>query len=268
MTTLQVSSLSIYPVKSTAALNLQRMAITGMGPQWDRRWMVVDNNGRFLTQRQLPLMCKVISRLNDEGLILSADGKTDLRISRHIEAGQRQVTVWDDEVVVVDCGDAAAAWLTDTLGKPCRLVYMPEHVQRKVDPQYADDDAVVSFADGFPLLLISEASLAALNQRLPNPVAMSRFRPNIVVRGCEAFAEDSWQTVRIAGIDFSVAKPCSRCIIPAIDPASGKKDMAVIKALQAFRRRGSDIYFGQNLIHHSEGELAVGDAVTVLSESG
>lgn len=239
-----------------------------MGPQWDRRWMVVDSRGQFLTQRQLPQMCTIASRLSAEGLLLTAQGKANLLVARNSQSEQRQVTVWADEVLAMDCGDAAASWLTDVLGQRCRLVYLPEHIQRKVDPQYAGDDAIVSFADGFPILLISESSLADLNQRLPSAVDMTRFRPNIVVSGCLPFAEDNWRKIRIAGVDFTVAKPCSRCIIPAIDPVSGKKDMAVIKALQAFRRRGSDVYFGQNLLHHSEGELAVGDVVTVLSESG
>lgn len=262
MSIIEISSLYVYPLKSTAAVASEQLTLGRMGPQWDRRWMVVDGKGQFLTQRRYPLMCLISSRVTAEGIALQVAAGSELVVDCRALVDTTTVTVWGDEVQALDCGQVAADWLTTVLKTPCRLVYMPDDCYRQVDPSYAIDQETVSFADGFPLLLISEASLAALNQRLSSPVAMQRFRPNIVVRGCEAFAEDRWRHIEIAGLRFTVAKPCSRCTIPAIDPATGSRHSEVLRELASFRR-GDDnqVYFGQNLLHHDEGDIAVGDRV-------
>ncbi len=260
---MQVSSLSIYPVKSMAGIALSEMSVTAMGPQWDRRWMVVDPEGKFLTQRQLPEMCLIQCGLLDGRLRLSRTGLESLSLDA-VMGPQVLVTVWNDQVMAQDCGDEPAQWLSEVLGRPCRLVFMTEETRRLVDPDFAREQEVVGFADGFPFLIISEASLQNFNQHLAVPIEMKRFRPNIVVSGCEPFAEDDWKILRIGEMEFSVVKPCSRCVIPSIDPATGFKQVDVSKALAANRRRDGAVYFGQNLLHRGLGKISVGDAVEVL----
>jgi hypothetical protein len=176
------------------------------------------------------------------------------------------VTVWDDSVVASDQGDAAATLLSDHLGQPCRLVRVDE--ARIADQAYAAPGTVVGFADGFPLLLITDASLGALNGRLPMPLPIDRFRPNLVVSGAEPFAEDGWRRIRIGDIELDVVKPCARCTITTVDQATGRRDGAEpLRALGTFRRGRRGVLFGQNLVHRSQGLLRVGDPVEVLEPS-
>jgi len=154
--------------------------------------------------------------------------------------------------------------LSAQLGQPCRLVYMPDTCRRLVDGLYAREGETVSFADGFPLLLISQASLDDLNSRLDNPVPMNRFRPNLVVSGCDSFAEDGWRRIRIGDVEFDVAKPCSRCLIPSIDQATAHRDGQINRMLASYRRVNGQVMFGQNLLYQRAGTLSLGDSVEVL----
>jgi hypothetical protein len=172
--------------------------------------------------------------------------------------------VWGDSVRAEAAGPEADDWLSRSLGVPCRLVCFARDAVRSVDPAFSRATDQVGFADGFPFLLISQASLDDLNRRLAQPVAMLRFRPNLVVAGGEAFAEDGWRRIRIGGLAFRVAKPCSRCIIPTIDPLTGQRGVEPLRTLNSYRKRGKQVYFGQNLVHESPGRLAVGMPVEVL----
>ncbi len=273
---IEVSQLYTYPVKSARGIALHTLPFDRFGPEADRRWMVVDNHGRFITQRQKPAMCLLKTRLVDEGLILGIPGVGEVLVDRNSMAQQRvtQVKVWHDQVEAIDCGDKIAGLLSDYLEQRCRLVYMADDCHRPIDSNftpniasnYVSADQRVSFADGFPALLISEASLASLNERLSKPVDMWRFRPNIVVRGTLPFAEDDWLGLRlsIGGLEFSVVKPCSRCVIPSIDPLTAEKDKSVLTALAEYRRRDGAIYFGQNVICPEAGQISVGDAVELI----
>jgi uncharacterized protein YcbX len=178
-----------------------------------------------------------------------------------------EVQVWQDRCRALLVDPAADAWLSEFLGRPVRLVWMPPETQRRVDPRYALSDDHTGFADGFPFLLISRASLDALNARLQTPVSMERFRPNLVVAGCPPHAEDQWQRLRIGDMEFRVAKPCSRCVIPTIDPDTGVRDPGAepLRTLSAYRRHQGKVYFGQNLLHCGSGVLAEGMAVEVLA---
>ena len=180
------------------------------------------------------------------------------------KARERLVQVWDDHVRARDAGDDTADWLSERLGQTCRLFYMPDNAVRLVDGLYAQGGESVSFADGFPILLISQASLDDLNTRLPSPVPMNRFRPNLVVDGCEAFAEDEWKLIRVGDMAFKVAKPCSRCVMPSIVQETAERDPHINRALAAYRRVDGNIFFGQNLLYEQCGELNVGDAIEVL----
>ena len=265
MSSIIVTELNIYPVKSLRGLALDAMDILSMGPERDRRWMLVDSSGRFISQREENRLCLVDVALEPGQLLLSAPPQTPLSVSLDGAGQSCQVEVWDDRVDAVDCGDEAAQWCTDFLQRDSRLVYMPGSYHRQVDLAYGLAGDALGFADGFPLMLISQASLEDLNQRLSTPVSMARFRPNIVVSGCAAFAEDHWAAVKIAGLDFDVVKPCSRCVIPSINPDTAEKNPEVVRQLASYRRKAGKVYFGQNLIHRDQGVISLGDSLTVVS---
>jgi uncharacterized protein YcbX len=260
-----LSEISIYPVKSCAGLQLSSAALDRFGLEGDRRWLLVDTAGRFVSQRELARLALVQVVETDAGLLLTVAGD-ELQVSRPpTTAMTRPVSVWKDTVLAQDAGNTTAEWLSARLQITCRLVYMPDQSQRAVDPGYATAGETVSFADGFPLLLISQASLDDLNSRLSSPVPMNRFRPNLVVAGCDAFAEDQWRRIRIAEQEFNVAKACARCVMPSIDQATAEKDSEIVRVLASYRR-GADrqTYFGQNLLYQHFGALTVGAEVTVL----
>jgi len=265
MAGMSLTALYRYPVKSLGGGEHQVLEVQARGFVFDRHWMVVDPDGGFLTQRQQPRMTLIGARVDGEGVLhLSAPGMPDLAVG---PCGDQRVgvNVWGDTVSAAQAGHDADAWLSGFLARPCRLVCFPREQVRAVDPDFARPSDQVGFADGFPFLLISQASLDDLNSRLEHPVAMRRFRPNLVVGGCEAFAEDNWRRIRIGGLEFSVAKPCSRCIIPAIDPQTGVRGKEPLQTLMGYRRRDNKVYFGQNLIHDGNGRLAVGMPVEVLA---
>jgi uncharacterized protein YcbX len=262
---ISVSELNIYPVKSLAGLGLQSVSLDRFGFTGDRRWMVVNEKRRFLSQREIEAMALISVELTQEGIRLAARVGAVSVPQPSPAARSVRVQVWEDSVNALDAGDEAARWLSEVLAADCRLVYMGEDAQRYVDGVYAREGETVSFADGFPVLLISQASLDDLNSRLSQPVPMNRFRPNLVVQGCEAYAEDNWRSIQIGAMILDVAKPCSRCVMPSIDQATAQKDGEILRVLAGYRR-GADrqTYFGQNLLYTGSGELRLGDAVQVL----
>jgi uncharacterized protein YcbX len=261
---MQLSGITIYPVKSCAGIDLDLVTLDRFGPVGDRRWLVVDERGRFISQRDQARMALIRVEQMQGGIRLSlGDSSSQVGIPG-ADATELRVSVWEDSVRALLADSSAGEWLSRQLGRPCRLVYMPDTCQRLVDGLYARDGETVSFADGFPLLLISEASLVDLNSRLDNPVPMNRFRPNLVVSGCERFAEDGWRRIRIGDVKFNVAKPCSRCVIPTIDQATGQRDGQINRVLASFRRVNGQVMFGQNLLYQRAGRLSLGDSVEVL----
>ncbi len=259
-----LSAIYRYPVKSLRGESFQDLQVDARGFAFDRQWMVVDLEGRFLTQRQQPRMALIGATVGEGGVLrLQAPGMPGLDVIPRA-APRQAVQVWDDRLPAALAADEADGWLSRFLGLPCRLVWLPGDVHRPVDPQYARPADEVGFADGFPFLLIAQASLDDLNARLDHPVPMQRFRPNLVVHGCPAHAEDGWRRIRIGGLDFRVAKPCSRCIIPTIDIETGARGREPMQTLLTYRRRDNKVYFGQNLIHDGSGRLAVGMRVEVL----
>ncbi|ARS49732.1 molybdenum cofactor sulfurase [Ectopseudomonas mendocina] len=264
-----LSGLYRYPLKSGRGEALQRSAVDGLGLHGDRRWMVVDaDSGRFITQRLLPQMSQLSARYDARGgLTLSAPGQADLAVALpDPEQDLRGVVVWRDSLRVPDAGDEAAEWLSAMLGKPCRLVQVPESRARQVDTAYAQPGDRVAFADGFPLLLIGQASLDDLSQRVGQPLSMQRFRPNLVVTGSEAYAEDGWRRIRIGEVEFEVVKGCSRCILTTIDPQTGERNAQrePLATLKTYREKDGDVFFGQNLLPRGVGELQLGMMVEIL----
>ena len=265
---MQVTELNIYPVKSTRRIALSESEVLPRGLPWDRRWMLVDASGKFITGRQHPGLATVQTQIGDNVLHIHAAGHDSLSLPL-VPRERRvvEVTVWKDSVDALLAGSEADAWFSDFLGLDCRLVQMTDDISRGVNPDYGRAGDQVSFADGFPLLLISEASLTDLNSRLDQPVEMRRFRPNLVIDGERPYAEDDWRRIRVGEVEFEGVKNCSRCVFTTIDPDTGEKspDMEPLRTLSSYRRRPEGgVYFGQNLIPRSAGVIRVGDSVTVL----
>lgn len=266
MSVARVTGISIYPVKSTAGIALDASRVEPHGLANDRRWMVVDDAGEMLTGRELPMLTRVRASLEDGGLRLEGPGTAPLRVPAPAGAAM-PVRVWDDECRALAAGEGADAWLSTLLGTSCRLVFMHDPAQRAVDFDYGRPGDRVSFADGFPLLLISEASLADLNTRLDEPASMRRFRPNVVVDGCDAYAEDAWRDILVGDTPFEVVKTCARCVFTTVDPDTGEKHPSLepLRTLATYRRGPSGgPLFGQNLIPRGPGTIRVGDEITLL----
>jgi uncharacterized protein YcbX len=259
-----VSDLYVYPVKSCRGIVLERAEVADCGFAHDRQWMVADADGRFLSQRTQPSLARVDVRVAIDSLVISATGMPDLRVPLDdAVSATRIVTIWRNTCLAESAGPRAARWFSDFLGTACELVRMPPTARRPVDPGSSDAGDRVGFADGFPFLLLSQASLDELNRRLEIPVPMDRFRPNIVLTGCEPHAEDSWSAITISGISFRVVKPCARCVITTNDQRTGERSTEPLRTLASYRKVAGELLFGQNLIQEGRGILRVGDACQV-----
>jgi uncharacterized protein YcbX len=267
LTAQEVASLHVYPVKACRGIALRTAAVERRGLRLDRRFLVVDEDGRFVTQRTEPRLALVdvaADPASSREIVLSAPGAPSIRMTLADREPRRRVTIWRDEVDAADCGEPAATWMSEWLAKPVRVVCMPDDVERAVDPKYARQGDIVGFADGYPLLVATTASLGDLNARLAEPVGMHRFRPNVVVSGSEPWAEDGWRRIRIGDLVLRVVKPCARCTVTTIDPRTAERGVEPLRTLATFRARDNDVLFGQNCIPESPGTISVGDPVVVL----
>ena len=261
---LVVAGLWAYPVKGLRGIPLDTVLVEPWGFENDRRWMVVDEAGRALTQRECPRLATLAATPVTGGLALSADASPGLHLTDDGSRPRTTVQVWGDEVPAADCGDEAARWLRERLSLPCRLAHMDQARARPVDHRYGRPGDCVSFADGYPVQLTSDTSLAALNGRLQHRVGMERFRPNLVVSGAAAWAEDGWRDVRVGPVVFRAVKRCSRCIVVTVDQRSGERPDRTepLRTLGMMRRDDQGrITFGQNLIPDTTGVIRIGDPV-------
>lgn len=266
-----LSGLFIYPVKSLGGIALPEADVTPRGLRHDRRWLVVDERNRFMTQRQTAEMALLDVAPAYNGFLLSHRQRPELLpLYMPFEATPEKtlfVTIWDDMVFAWRGSREADEWLSEALGRPCKLVYMSDMVRRDVEPELNPPGTLVSFADGYPYLLVSEESLAGLNARLPQPVPMSRFRPNLVVRGLPApDAEMHWGAFAIGGLPFRAVRGCGRCVVTTIDPQTARKDPRAepLRTLATYRQApDGHVLFGQNVTGPPSGRLRVGDAVQV-----
>ena len=260
---MQLAEINIYPVKSLAGIALQSSPLDAMGLRYDRRWMLVTPAGKFITQRTHPQMVLIQPQLADGVLTLTRRGMQDHHVAAvSTDSESMQVEIWNDRVNALHVSEETDAWLTQAIDAPCRLVYIADDEMRQCDPKYADEGDHTGFADGFPLLLISQASLDDLNTRLQQQLPMRRFRPNLVVSGCAPYAEDEWRQLRIGEISLRVVKPCSRCVITTVDPETGIKGPGEpLRTLATYRMRDNQVYFGQNLIHQQQGVLSLNQRV-------
>lgn len=267
---MQLNGIFIYPIKAISAVELQQAEVRPRGLAGDRRWVLVDQYGQCLHQRTQPRLATVKGDLQPDGGIAVATAGMDLiHIACPDGRLRSSVTIWSDEVNAADAGDQAAAWFTQFLGITCRLLFMDAHAIRPVAAPYGKDGDVVSFADGIPLLLASEASLADLNGRLENPLPMNRFRPNVVVDGQQPWVEEQWKRVRIGDIEFEVTHPCVRCVVTTVDQKAGEKsaDREPLKTLATFHQSDDGVCFGVNMTPRGSGVIRLSDPVTVLEQS-
>lgn len=262
---MHVSALYYYPIKSCGAVRVDAAEIDACGLRNDRRLLVIEPDGTFITQREHPRLALVNPVLQGDDLTLAAPDMAPLAVTLGTSGTPYQVRIFRDTCEAVDQGEAVAAWFSAYLKTPCRVVAMAPHYVRQVNQHFAlHSEDRVAFADAFPFLLISEASLDDLNARIDTPLPMNRFRPNIVITGCEPYAEDTWASLRIGSVDFAAAKACVRCVVTTTDQATTERGDEPLKTLATYRKTDAGVIFGQNLIHLNRGTLHVGDAVTAI----
>ena len=266
----RITSLHIYPVKSCRGIDVREALITPTGLEWDRCWMIVRPEGRFVTQREYPRLATISVAVGNGRLTLSADGQPPLDIDVAHGGPARKVRIWHDDCKAIDAGDEAAAWLQRVLADDLRLVRIDEREPRLANPQYVGPKPQpVTFTDGYPVLMISNESLAELNRRLPEPIPMARFRPNIVIEGVAAHAEDQMALFRLGPVVLRGVKLCTRCSVTTTDQHSGARDphQEPLRALGKYRHdyELKGVTFGQNCtLHAGLGErLAVGATLAI-----
>lgn len=260
-----LTQLTIYPVKSLAGISLDQSDIDSMGLKYDRRWMVVTAEGQFITQRTVPKMALIKTMITNGELFLSSEkmGKHNVSLTSP-DSEKMDVVVWNDHLQVSKVGEATDIWLSEALGIDCHLVYIADDVVRQCDLEFSKKGERTGFADGFPILIISEESLNDLNQRLENAVDMRRFRPNIVISGGNAFIEDKLENFKIGDLPMKAVKLCSRCPMPMVDPDLGERtSQEPIATLSTYRKWDSKIFFGMNVIQQQQGTITVGDSLVI-----
>ena len=268
---MHVSSLYVYPVKSLRGFSAQSAQIDELGFVGDRRFMLIDDKGQFLTQRALPRMALIETALTARDLVLRAPHGGSCSVPLRATGPTESVTVrvWKSEgLIAEDCGVEVAVWLSDVLRSPCKLVRIGDKFVRPViKSNVVQNGDKVNFADSHPFMIISEASLSDLNARLDAPLPMNRFRPSFVIAGCDPYAEDTWKRFQAGGLTFRTSGPCARCIITTTNQETAERGKEPLRTLATYRRAvddPTDVNFGQNLIHETKvGTLRVGDQLTI-----
>jgi uncharacterized protein len=265
---LSISQLYIYPIKSLGGISVNTAVVTDRGLQNDRRYMLVDSNGLFLTQRGHPSMALLRTAIEADKLIVwhkdDISGRLRLPLVPAHSLLTATVKVWDDYCEGQYISDEADKWFSEILSSPCRLLYMPESTKRMVDPFYALNNDITSFSDGYPILLIGQPSLDDLNSRLDAEIPMNRFRPNIVMAGGQPFGEDSMEQFTINNINFYGVKLCSRCLVTTTNQESGVTGKEPLKTLAKYRMSNNKVYFGQNVLCGGPGMIKAGDEIIVV----
>jgi len=262
-----LSKLIYYPIKACRGHKLEYSNMERMGLEHDRRMMVVTPKGHFLTQREYPKLALVTPSISGEKLTLATPGLEAMSLHICKTGPTIPVDIWHSSgIAAVDQGEDAAGWFSALLGTSVRLVHIADGYLRALNEKYAvNPDDHTGFADGYPILLASQESLDDLNARLDFPVPMNRFRPNVVVQGCEPFAEDEWKHIRIGEVEMAVVKPCARCVVTTIDKETLEKSKEPLKTLASYRTKEGGAMFGQNVIPLNEGRLELGMSVEILS---
>jgi len=262
---MKITALYVYPVKGAAPIALNDARLDTFGIVHDRRWMVVNERGEFMTQREDAQLGQIGTAVEGAALVLRSSRAASIALPLQPSGKKTRVRVWNDTVAAIDCGDDAAEFLAAHMGYTARLLYMPESTHRQADLEFATVGDRVSFADGYPMLLVGEGSLAALNARLEEPIPMMRFRPNVVVSDTAPYEEDTWRRIVLGDVACEVVKPCARCQVPTIDQSTATAGKEPMRTLATYRRWRNNVWFGQNVVHRGTGALHVGDSVEVLT---
>lgn len=262
----KISQIWIYPIKSLGGISLQSAKVFPKGLEFDRRWMLVDTDGQFLTQRVHSNMALFNSSFINGQLNVNFQGNSISIPANHASDKLFTAHIWDDTVSVAEVSKEHSRWFSDHLGIECRLVQFPEENPRIVDPEYVPNEEHVSLADAYPFLIIGQSSMDDLNKRIGHPLSIKRFRPNFVFTGGEAYEEDNWKDISIGSTQFIGVKPCGRCALPNVDPETAEKGLEPLRTLSTYRRFGTKVNFGQNLITTgNNNDVRVGDLVTLKS---
>lgn len=262
MPLLTLSEIWIYPVKSLGGIRLNEAKVFPKGLQHDRRWMLIADENRFMTQREHPIMSLFKQTLKPTGVEVSFKGQTiNIDFESDLIGDLIQSNVWDDAVEVKEVSKVHSDWFSDKLNMNCKLVSFPEKNLRPVDPDYAKHQEQVSLADAFPFLIIGEASLADLNSRLKEALPMNRFRPNFVFSGGEPYEEDRWNNFSIGRNKFAGVKPCARCVLTTINQDTAEKGIEPLATLSKYRKSGNKVLFGQNVLAITHDEVKEGDEI-------
>ena len=268
---MKVVGLHRYPVKSLRGEQLERTDVEPIGFAGDRRWMVVNRAGRFLTIRQHPALTQVEVVTRPEGIVIRHAGHGSIAVATPRFSSPRiDVAIWHDVVPAVVADPEAGVFLARILQTEVDLVYLADKSARQIDLTYATPGEHVSFADGYPVLMTTTGSLEDLNYRLAAPIGMNRFRPNLVVSTAEGWLEDQWKVIRIGALIFRVAKPCARCVVTTRDPLTGDQadPREPLATLSSFHRASTGgAIFGQNLVPDGPGTISINDSIEIL-ESG
>lgn len=266
-TIIKLAGITLYPIKSARGIPFDEWEVDDFGLRYDRRFMLVDPAGLFLTQRDHPRMALISPELADGRLRVNAPGMPTLDVPLEPRPTvATRVSVWEDSCDATWLGEAAARWFSHFLDSPCSLVHMPEDSRRPTNPVYDRTGGRVSFADAFPFLIVSEESLKDLNLRLSSPLPMNRFRPNLTFSGAGPFAEDRWSQIQVGELSLNVVKPCSRCVITTTDQLTAERGVEPLRTLATYRKVEGKVQFGQNAVHLDTGRLRIGDDVVVREE--
>lgn len=261
---MHISSLHIHPIKSLQSVSVNELLTTDRGAKYDRRWMFIDASGSFITQREcVDLVHFELELEQDRIRVVHPKDSNGIIVPLSISSGEKtRVKIWNSKCDALVAEDHINRWFSKLLNMDLRLVYMPDESERRVDPEYAKQNELTAFTDGFPFLVIGQASLDDLNSKLEDPVPMDRFRPNIVFDGGEAFAEDDWKDVKIGSATFRRVKPCSRCVMTTTDQKTGERNKEPIRTLNTYRKQGNHVNFGQNLLCVGQGSIEIGNIIT------
>jgi len=266
---LVVSELYIYPIKSLGGIALSSATLSDRGFQYDRRWMLVDENNCFFTQREFPEMALLQVEVMHAGLRVYHKNNIDSSIIIPFISETNEtatVKIWSNECEAQFVSNSIDEWFSEMLSFKCRLVYMPDATKRLVNEKYSLNKEITSFSDSHPILIIGQSSLDELNSRLPEPLPINRFRPNIVFTGGEAFEEDLMEHFIINDINFYGVKLCARCMITTINQDNAIAAKEPLRTLATYRMKDNNIFFGQNLLHHGEGTVNVGDKIELMKK--
>lgn len=260
----RLSEIWIYPIKSLGGIRLRSSKVLGKGLEFDRRWMLIDATNTFMSQRLIAELALFKLEPTATGFVISLqDNSIELSYQNGYLLKAIKAHVWDDEVVVYEVSEAHSRWFSDQLGVSCKLVCFPEENERNVDPRYATENDHVSLADGYPFLIIGQASFDDLNSRLEEPILMNRFRPNLVFTGGTPFEEDSWSYFTVGKNRFKGVKPCARCVLITVNQENGEKGKEPLATLSTYRKRENKIYFGQNVLTIDHDKIQEGDEIKI-----